>query len=275
MGTNAVDLRVSRLMLAGIVAGALVFPQAALTQGNSAPTSQPAPAKPLVFEVASVKENKSTQGYGVRFTPDGLSASGVALKSILQAAYNQYNDQYWSGMPAWMESARFDIQAKFDPALFQNPTDDQRRAMLQALLAERFKIVIHTETRELPEYALVVIKGGTKLRDANPGTLMRDDKNQLYCRAGLTNFRQCTMFEFARDARIVGVDRIVVDRTGLTGRYDFELNYASPGSTAPPGADAPPDIYEALQDQLGLKLEPIRGPVPVFVVDHVERPSEN
>lgn len=266
MGTNVAYLYGKALLIA--LAGFLVFsPQSALAQEPAAIK------KPLVFEVASVKENKSVQGFGVGFTPDGISARGASLKSIIQAAYNQYNDQYWSGFPAWLESTHFDIQAKFDPTIIQNPTDDQRRAMLQALLADRFKLAVRTETRELPEYALVVPKADRlTLREAKPESFMRDAKNQLYCRAGLTGFRQCTMAEFARDARIVGIDRIVIDKTGLTGRYDFELKYAPQGVTV---TEPTPDIYEAVQDQLGLKLQPIRGLVPVFVVDHVERPSEN
>ena len=91
----------------------------------------------------------------------------------------------------------------------------------------------------------------------------------------MTNFRQCTVAEFSDVARIVGIDRIVVDQTGLTGRYDFELHCAPTGVSVPQGVDAPPDIYGAVQEQLGLKLKSIRGSVSVFVIDHVERPSEN
>jgi uncharacterized protein (TIGR03435 family) len=267
--------RSASLLASVIVVAFFVFAHSASAQVDSPTAPPPAASRPFVFEVASVKASKSTESYGVRFTPDGASAKGIPLKYILQAAYNQYNDQYWFAVPAWLDSANFDIDAKFNPTIFKDPTDDQRRAMLQALLADRFKLALHIETRELPEYALVVAKGGPNLRDASPNTLLRDDKDQLFCRAGLTNFRQCTMAEFADVARIVGIDRIVVDQTGLTGRYDFELHYASSGASTPQGVEAPPDIYEAVQEQLGLKLKSIRGPVSVFVIDHVERPSEN
>ncbi len=240
-----------------------------------ASSPQSATAKPLVFEVASVGPSKAARSYGVRFTPDGITATGVPLKYIVRSAYNQTRDQFWFGEPAWLDTAIFDIEAKFDYAEFKDPTDDQRRAMLQALLADRFKLAIHHETRDLPLYALVVAKTGPKLREAKPESYMRDDSNHVYCRAGLTNFRQCTMAEFADDAAIVGIDRIVVDKTGLIGRYDFELLYERQTTAAATSPGAPPDIFTAIQDQLGLKLQPIRGPVDVLVVDHIERPTEN
>jgi uncharacterized protein (TIGR03435 family) len=231
--------------------------------------------KSLSFEAASVRPSKSIQSYGVRFTPDGISAKGVPLKFIIRSAYSQFRDPLWSGEPPWLASESYDIEAKFNPADFKDLTDDQRHIMLQNLLAERFKLVVHRETREIPEYALVVTKGGAKLRVADAEKYMRDDSNHLYCRAGLTNFRQCTMAEFAADASIVGIDRIVVDKTGLTGRYDFELIYSRQTTQASTAPDAAPDIFTALQEQLGLKLEPIKGPLETIVVDRVERPSEN
>jgi len=239
----------------------------------TAPRPAAAPAKPLVFETASVRPSKS-DNHGVRFTPDGVIATGVPLKFILWTAYNENHGQRWFGAPAWLDSTAYDIEAKVDPADFTDLTDDQRHAMLQALLADRFKLVIHHETRELPEYALVVNKGGPKLRVADATKYMRDNNGQLYCRAGLTNFRQCTMAEFANDAFIVGIDRIVVDRTGLTGRYDFELIYTRQ-SFPEPSPDASPDIFTALQEQINLRLEPIKAPVDVLVIDHIEKPSGN
>jgi uncharacterized protein (TIGR03435 family) len=259
-----------RVLLLAAVSLALTAPLAC--PQTTAP--QPAtPAKPLVFETASVRPSKSDYR-GVRFTPDGVVATGVPLKFIIRAAYNEWHDQRWFGAPTWLDSTAYDIEAKFDPAGFKDLTDDQRRAMLQALLADRFKLVLHHETREVPEYALLVAKGGPKLRVADASKYLVDDKNQPYCRAGLTNFRQCTMAEFANDAAIVGIDRIVVDQTGLTGRYDFELFYTRQ-SAAEPAPDASPDIFDALPEQLGLRLVPIKGPVPVLVIDHIERPSEN
>jgi uncharacterized protein (TIGR03435 family) len=242
---------------------------------TTAPQPAPTPAKPFVFETASIRPDKSTPFYSFRFTPDGFIAQGVSLKVIIRNAYNEWHDQRWSSEPAWLDSTAYDIEAKFDPAGFKDLTDDQHHAMLLALLADRFKLVIHHETRELPEYALLVNKGGPKLRVADATKYMRDDHGQLYCRAGLTNFRQCTMAEFANDARIVGIDRLVVDRTGLTGRYDFELHYLPAGMHVPDGTEAPPSIYDALQEELGLRLEPTKGPVDVLVIDHVEKPSEN
>ncbi|MGA1983073.1 MAG: TIGR03435 family protein [Acidobacteriaceae bacterium] len=256
-------------------AASLALPGPLAHAQATAPQPAAAPAKPLVFETASIRPSKSTPFYTFRFTPDGFTATGVSLKVLIRNAYNEWHDQRWSGEPAWLDSTAYAIEAKFDPADFKDLTDDQRRAMLQNLLAERFKFVLHHETRELPEYALLVNKGGPKLRLADAEKYMRDSNNQLYCRAGLSGFRQCTMAEFASDAGIVGIDRIVVDRTGLTGRYDFELHYRPAGMAVPDGTEAPPSIYDALQEELNLRLQPIKGPVDVLVIDHVEKPSEN
>lgn len=264
---------IARVMLLSAIVSMGPFTSAGRSQTAASQAAAPA-SKPLVFEVASVRPSKEAQGYGFGFTPDGFRAKSVQLKSIIQFAYGQFHDEQWSRTPSWLESTGYDIEAKFNPADFKDPTDDQRRAMLQALLADRFKLVVHHETRETPEYALVVAKGGPKLREADAAKYMRDDSNHLYCRAGLTNFRQCTMAEFAIDAAIVGIDRIVVDRTGLTGRYDFELIYSRQSAAGTP-PDASPDIFTALQEQIGLKLEPIKGPLDIIVIDHVEKPSEN
>ena len=241
----------------------------------TAPQSSAVPAKPLVFDVANIRPAKEQRGAGVSFTPDGARAVGSPLKWIIRSAYGENRDQFWSGEPGWTDTAYYDIEAKFDPVAFKDLTDDQRRTMLQALLADRFKLAIHKETRVLPYYNLVVARGGPKLRVADASKYMVDDSNKPYCRAGLTNFRQCSMAEFAKDAGIVGIDRMVDDKTSLTGRYDFELVYTRQSASAPSSPDAPPDIFTALQEQIGLKLEPAKGPFEIFVIDHVERPSEN
>jgi uncharacterized protein (TIGR03435 family) len=259
------------LLLLAAVSLVLITPLA------RAQTTAPQPAAALApaFDVVSIRPAKSQRGAGVFFTPDGARANGSPLKYIIRSAYGENRDQFWSGEPGWTDTAYYDIEAEFDPALYKDLTEDQRHAMLQALLADRFKLVIHKETRVLPYYNLVVAKGGPKLRVADASKYMVDSTNQPYCRAGLTNFRQCTMAEFAKVASsLLHIDGIVVDRTGLTGRYDFELIYTRQATTEP-APDAPPDIFTALQEQLGLKLESARGSVPVLVIDHIERPSEN
>jgi uncharacterized protein (TIGR03435 family) len=235
----------------------------------------PAATKTFVFEVSTIRPAKEHRGTGIWVTPDGARATGSPLKWIIRSAYDEIRDALWFGEPGWTDSAFYDIEAKFDPSVYKDLTDDERLAMIQVLLADRFKLAVHRETRVLPFYILVVAKGGPKLRESDASKYMVDELNKPYCRAGLTNFRQCTMAEFAKDApSILHLDRIVEDRTGLTGRYDFELHYTATGMGMDdlPGAIS---IFDALPEQIGLRLEPTKGPVSVFVIDHVERPSEN
>lgn len=243
-------------------------------QTASQPTI-PASTQTFVFEVATIRPAREHRGNGIWATPDGARATGSPLKSIIRSAYNENRDALWFGEPEWTDSTFYDIEAKFDPAVYPDLTDDQRFAMIQALLIDRFKLAIHRETRVLPFYKLVVAEGGSKLLEADASKYMVDELRRPYCRAGLTNFRQCTMAEFAKDAPgIFHLDRMVEDRTGLTARYDFELHYTAAGMAMDelPGAIS---IFDALPKQISLRLEPARGPVSVFVIDHIERPTEN
>ena len=126
--------------------------------------AQPPASRPLVFDVATVRPAKAQRGAGIFFTPDGARANGSPLKYIIRSAYGENRDAPWFDEPAWTDTALYDIEAKFDPTAFKDLTDEQRRAVMQALLADRFKLVVHRETRVLPLYNLVVAKGGPKLR---------------------------------------------------------------------------------------------------------------
>jgi uncharacterized protein (TIGR03435 family) len=265
-------MTIARVLLFAFILSADVYAVSAQTSSQQA---VPNVTKTFVFEVASVRPAKERRGSGISATPDGARATGSPLKWIIRSAYNDNRDAVWFGEPEWTDTAFYDIEAKFDPSVYKDLTDDQRHAMIQALLADRFKLAVHRETRILPFYTLVVAEGGPKLRESDASRYVVDALNRPYCNAGLTNFRQCTMAEFAKIApSIFHLDRIVEDRTGLSGRYDFELRYTTPG----PGMDNSPNavpIFDALPAQIGLKLEPTKGPVSVYVVDHVERPSEN
>lgn len=142
----------------------------------------------------------------------------------------------------------------------------QRQFMRQALLADRFKLQIRRETKEMPVYALVVAKGGLKLKESRVIVKMWSaGGGRITIKAGRT------------DDLVIGltsdVDRAVVNKTGLTGKYDIDLKWTTDDRQGTP--DAGPSIFTALEEQLGLKLMPTKGPVDVLVVDHVERPSEN
>jgi uncharacterized protein (TIGR03435 family) len=236
------------------------------------------------FEVASVKQSSSPP-YGfsgvIRPRADGLSVARADLKSLVQWSYGVKRYQITGG-PRWLESEFFQIEAKA-----QGPTTrEDLRLMLRALLAERLKLTLHPATNELPVYALTLAKGGAKLRDAEPGadppqamiSMFRDGQKMFSRLTGSKTFMWQVVDVLS--AVLSSAGRPVVDRTGLKGCYDFTLEW-DPNEPAPGGdpanAQAPgPSLFSAIQEQLGLKLEAQRSPVPVLVIDHAERaPTEN
>lgn len=209
-----------------------------------------------------------------------LRAENVQLKTLLVNAYRIREGQIY-GLPGWATSSRFDITAKVsDPDMkaLANLTREQRQAMLAALLVDRFHLRTHTEIKTLPVYELVIAKGGSKLKpttlpppDANnPNPLGYgniDVHNTVMTATGITVADLVMNLSFP-------LDRTVIDKTGLTGRYDFQLRW-TPDGVNPTAPDAPPDLITAIQEQLGLKPEPSKGPVTTLVVDHVDLPTDN
>lgn len=190
---------------------------------------------------------------------------------LLQSAYNLPMDfeSQIAGAPGWVfsEADRYEIEAKIDDSMFaamqaMTPAQqsEQVELMEQALLADRFKLKVHYETRELPAYALVVAKGGPKLTPAKEG-----ETSQLSTLGDETTGTAVTLDQFVRSPLLRQDGRIVIDQTGLTGKYDFTLKRES-------GADAPA-FFTLIQEQLGLKLVPTKTKVEVVVIDHIERPS--
>ena len=180
-----------------------------------------------------------------------------------------------SGGPPWATKDLWDVVAKFPPGM---PGDQQQlgrktEQMARTFLADQFKVQTHFEHREQPVYALVVAKGGPKLRhsvDAQFSYRVTPTGMELH---------HIVMAEFAvllysPNSRRDIADRFVVDRTGLTDYYDFTLNWA-PANVPPDTANPQPSIFTAVQDQLGLKLEPSRGLVDFLIIDHAERPEQN
>jgi len=279
-------------------AGAAVLALGLGLAATGAPSAQaPAPAAPASFDVASVKPNKEGGPSSVRVTPGGmLSVTNNNLRNIIRNAWNITNDQIVGG-PDWIDSDRFDITAKASRPFAQ----EEARGMLQALLAERFRLVTHHETRELPVYVLVRAR-----KDGALGPQMK--KSDLDCAAlfasvtagakmperlpngnlpcgisvraaqGMVVATPASMEQFTRNL-VGGVGRIVVDKTGLPGYYDFTLNFSpeappAPGAPAgPPPDSSAPSLFTAIQEQLGLKLEPGREPIQVLVIDRAQRPA--
>jgi uncharacterized protein (TIGR03435 family) len=251
---------------------------------------------PLAFDVASIKPNTSGEArQGVRFYPpsDRVVVTNMTLRGLIRNAYQLQDDEV-AGGPSWLDSDHFDIVAAGDG----NHSPQDKWLMLRVLLLERFKLAVHKETRELPVYALVVAKSGTlgpKLQHVDPdcspprtpppqGPPDRNRPNQcgaLFAGPGTVSFRGVLMTDLARFGLASQVGRIVVDRTGLAGRFDLDLEFnqttslkASP-EVADASGDSAPSIFTALQEQLGLKLQSEKGPVEVLVVDHAEHPVED
>jgi uncharacterized protein (TIGR03435 family) len=242
------------------------------------PMAEDAPAE---FEVATIKPSDASRP-GKAFTVRGrqFATINTTLTDIITFAYGVHAKQVTNG-PAWMESDKFDIAAQ--PAGEGAPNEKQWKVMVQKLLAERFQLAFHRDKKELGVYAIVVGKNGPKLtkseRDPNglPGLFFR----------GLGNLpaANANMDDLARVMQGAVLDRPVVNQTGIEGRYDFQLTwtpdefqFAGMGAKVPPPAKdaaAPPDLFTAFQEQLGLKLESTKAMAEVFVVDKVAKPTEN
>jgi uncharacterized protein (TIGR03435 family) len=255
----------------------------AIPEPPSSPKRMPANAKPE-FAVATIKPTRPDAprgGYGIR--GEEVTTTAVTVSWMIKLAFNVHAHQI-SGGPAWLESERYDTVGK--PDIPGQPNRDQMKLMVQKLLADRFQLRFHTEKKELPVYAMAVAKGGPKI------TVSAGDPNDF---PGIGFGREPGVLSLiGRNTGLNGVanglqsnilDKPVVDQTGLTGRYDFNLrwtpdptqwaNFGIPATVNPNELDAPPDIFTAFEQQLGLKLQPTRALVDVMVIDRIQRPSPN
>jgi uncharacterized protein (TIGR03435 family) len=227
------------------------------------------------FESASVKPSEpgSLRGSTFEFLPGGgLRIRNGTLRAILETAYGIPEFQILGGA-AWVNSEQYDILARSADGR-QDSQDDIKavRLRLQTLLAQRFKLQVHREIRDIPEYALAVAKNGSKLAS--------DDTTSISAKAGIQ--RSCgqligTQTTIANLTTYLAKQsgRPVLDRTGLAGRYSFQLVWMPDAGPCPGATDDNPTIFTALQEQLGLKLESIKGPVDALVIDRAERPDAN
>jgi bla regulator protein blaR1 len=262
--------RSCRASLWAVVATLMVFASGSLAQSA---TSEHGPK----FEVASIKpSDPSVNGFRIQSAPGGrFIASGVTVKFLIQQAYGVRDFQI-SGGPSWIDTLKFDLNAKAD-----DETANQRDVMslrMQALLEERFQLKLTHETRELPIYELVVAKGGPRLKESTVGD---EGRNMRLGRGRMVVQGAGPPMLATQLSQTLG--RTVVNKTGLTGSYDFTLEWTPDGQPlGPKDGDAPssvessgPTIFTALQEQLGLKLESTKGPVEVLVIGRVEKPTEN
>jgi uncharacterized protein (TIGR03435 family) len=275
----------------------LLLSGAAIAQSDTVPQ----------FEVASIKPAAPDQR-GTFIRPGangGININNMGVKELITFAWRIQPYQI-SGGPSWIESAHYDISATGN----HRPKPDELPLMIQALLADRFQLKVHHETKELPIYALVLAnkngKLGPQLNESKEGSCTPFDptKPPPPLEPGKPPVMGCGgmfMGPARLDAKSVDLAMLtpslarmlggtVVDKTGLTGKFDFQLQWTpdqaqlqamAPPGGLPPGMPVPqfdtngPSIFTALQEQLGLKLESQKGPVDILVIDHVERPSEN
>lgn len=234
-----------------------------------------------VFDVAAIHlhESQPHEHNSIYSSPsDGhFLAENISLIALIHWAYEMPVTRIL-GAPAWADATHFNIEAKANPAVDQqmrNLASDagrhQKELMVQTLLADRFQLVTHIEMRELPIYELVAAKKGVHF-----GTV-QETGSSVSTRNGLIEVRMSDSAAVLADELSKFVGRDVVDRTGITGRYDLKLQWTpdSPGTSVVTSGDPGLSIFTALQEQLGLRLVPAKGPVKVLVVDHIAQPSAN
>jgi uncharacterized protein (TIGR03435 family) len=226
-------------------------------------------APPSEFSVSTVKlDNRASNFSSGMDTEHGmLRAGNVTLKRCIMGSYGVGPEQV-VGEPDWVDTVPFDIVAKAD-----QPVEDDAvmNAMLQRLLADRFKLVLHRETRSLEAYVLEVDKKGAKLAVAMGG---ESSTNTSTNQAGVTISAHNTGMELLAEDLARAVDLPVVDQTGLKGIYNFTLHWTPDDLRTANNADSI-SIFTAIEEQLGLRLHATKAPVQVLVIDHVEKPSPN
>lgn len=263
---------------------------------------QSATASPLAFDVVSIRRNISGAREMTRQSAantDDITMTNVPLALVVYYAYFINDENQIHGLPDWTVSERYDVTAKVAPedlAQYRALTNRQRAAMLQAVLADRFKLQAHHESKDRPVYALVVAKNGPKLKEAQPGEI---HPNTAKANAGA--FAKGGTIFITAPGQITGeaastadlalmlsnagkqlLGRPVVDRTGLTAKYDFTLQFdpalalgSDTDGDRPDAQEGIASIVSTLQSQLGLNLQPAAAPTDLLVIDHIERPSAN
>lgn len=248
-----------------------------------------------VFDVVSVRRVTEMRNFGsIGEQPGGrFVLSGTAIAAIIRAAYPSDTSDL-VGAPDWVSADRYDVTAQAG----RDVPREQMEMMLRAMLADRFKLAVHYETQERPVYALVLARADGRLGPNIRPSSLDCDAIQAARRAGSKDpppatsngapacgmsMRGTVGMEVLLGARPMSslatsirgtAERVVIDKTGLTGNYDVTLNYMPNPKPDPPPGD-PPNLFTALQEQLGLKLESDRAPLKILAIDHIERPTEN
>ena len=239
--------------------------------------AQQVPSASPTFAVATIKPSEPDAVAVTQIRGNRFATEGTTFVDVFKYAYSVHPDQLVGG-PEWLRTEKFDILA--DPETEKRPSSDQMKIMVQQLLVERFHIAMHHEQKILPVYALVKTAEAPKL------TKSTADPNGIpvvgYSPGGTLQVGNATMANFATFLQRFWLDRPAVDQTGIAGRFDLVLRWTSDNFRAngKPGdsqedASAPPNLFTAIKEQLGLKLLPEKASTDVFVIDRAERPSEN
>lgn len=222
------------------------------------------------FLVATIKPSSPDETRdGFPYDGRHLSCINETVETIITIAYGIHPKQIVDA-PDWLRKEHFDITGVADlPGV---PDLPQQQQMWRKLLADRFHLTFHRETRDLPVYAIRVVKNPPMLKPADPSELMNTGNAGSIGERTL-KFRNMAMAGFALNMNWY-LDRPVIDQTSLPGHYDFTLKWTY-DDTAPRDPDAPPSLFTAIKEQLGLELAAIKGPAEVLVIDHIEQPSAN
>jgi uncharacterized protein (TIGR03435 family) len=281
---GAMGVRIVRVVAAGLLFWSP--PSFGLAQPQGV-TTGPQPAE---FEVASVKLHTSADQRTMMVAQPGgrFVAVNVPLRHVIRAAFQLQDDQIVGG-PDWLDTDRFDIEARAGG--MPGAPSNELLAMLQSLLAERFKLTTHREMRELPVFALERIRRdgelGVGLRPTACPEIAIDLSRPKPCANISTGFGSLTLrgMPLTQFTQYLApsVNRVVIDRTGLDGRYDIDLKWSpepqapalGPASAQPTGNPDRPSLFTAIQEQLGLKLDSTKGTVEVLVIDTLARPTPN
>ena len=256
---------------------------------DSSPNSDTAGAKLPEYDVASVKQHSSDERMmRIMNKPDGFSCSNISLKTLVANAYGIRQDLI-SGGANWVGSTGFDVEAKVagaDVEAFKKLSPRQRNRLLQALLADRFKLKVHSETKVLPMYDMVVAKGGPKLKVSAPIEVSAEagknpeaakHRGGMSMGPGMFRGEGLSITAIANQFSYI-VHYTVADKTGLTGKYDVDLKWTPDDAGTPNGdaaAESSPSIFTAVQEQLGLKLNSTKGSIETLIIDNAEMPAAN
>ncbi len=287
---SALKMGFGRKALLAVAGAVVVIAPVVLGQAKASQESAQIELGDVRYDVATIKRsdpNATWMSAGPRANQVYVSLN-MPLKSAICDAYDVLPLQCVGG-PAWIDADKYDIEAKPDSStteqllkLSSKQRSSVHQRMFQALLADRLKLKVHFETREMSIFALEVAKGGLKMHEAEVGNTYKDglkfgDGKPLGAGGFTWSYGRMTAQALLLDNLAVSLSslthRLVENKTGLTGRYDFTVHYS--GEEPPPADSSEPSIYTALEEQLGLKLVSTKGPVKVLVIDSVERPSEN